>query len=257
MAPWLRRPNQDTLPDDLSVCDPDPYPADGGSDHAWLPISGDLPCSRAGCSRVNAVVCAYVDRRGSTCDTAWCPDDQLIADGRPYCARHGRVVRALHTEGLGPDPLPDIDNRAASLVDFVADAVSTSMGTALHAAWPGDLGLGVQPLAVQHSAPHRRRVWTRKWKLHSHTGNAVAVMLAVAEDQDHVLMVTVDSRTVAELVPPWISHRATGAKAAVRQAFYDDVVEAARRRVEQAHQQSTAAMLRDVRPDAPDPSPAG
>jgi hypothetical protein len=82
-------------------------------------------------------------------------------------------------------------------------------------------------------------------------------MLTVAEDQDHVLIVTVDSRTVAELVPPWISDRATGANEAVRQAFYDSVVEAAHRAVKQAHEQSVDVMRRDVRTRPPDWSRGG
>jgi hypothetical protein len=210
--------------------------------------SSDLPCTRIGCSATNAAPCAYVDRRGSACATAWCPDDQLLVAGQPYCPRHARVVRVLNADGPGSDPLPDVDNRAASLVDFIAEAVGPSMGLALHRAWPGDLTLDALPLAVQYAAPNRRRVWTRKWKLQSHTGTAVAATLAVAEDQDDILLVSVDSRPVADVVPPWIASRSTAADPAVRQAFYDSVVEKVRVAIERGYTQSLAVVLRADRP---------
>lgn len=86
------------------------------------------------------------------------------------------------------------------MVDFVADAVSPAMSSALRASWPVDLTLGVHPLEVGYLPPNRRRAWVRRWTLYSHAGDAVAVMLAVAEDHDDVLVVSVDSRLVAELV---------------------------------------------------------
>jgi hypothetical protein len=231
MAPWGRRANRDSSHETAG--------------QASAGIAGDLPCTRSGCSAVNAVVCAYVDRRGLRCMTAWCPEHQEIARGRPYCARHGRMVRVLHADGVGSAPLPDVDNRAASLADFVAEAVSPLMSSALHAAWPGDLSVGIRPLDVRYEPPNRLRVWTRGWRLHSNTGDAVAVLLAVAETRDDLVRVTVESRTVAELAPPWISDRSTSADEAVRQAFYNAVVEAAREAVAQAYERSVGYMHRE------------
>lgn len=213
------------------------------------PIVGNLPCTRAGCSADNAVSCAYVDRRGSRCQVASCPDDQLLVDGRPYCARHGRVVRVLRVDELGSHPLPDLDNRTASLVDYVAQAVDPQLKLTLHAVWPEELSLGIRPLGVHYAAPDRRRVWTRRWALRSQTGNAVTVTLTVAEDQDHVLIVSVDSRPIAEMVPPWIPDRSVYSTVALRQAFYDSIVGAASHAVQQAHEHDADVVFRDRAPE--------
>jgi hypothetical protein len=251
MPGWPRRPDRDATTDSPPTPpSPPPELAQIGALAASPRISGNQPCTRVGCSATNAVPCAYVDRRGSTCATAWCPDDQVVVGGEPYCPRHGRVVRVLQIEGLSADPLPDVDNRAASLVDFIAESMGPAVGNALHSAWPGDLSLGGQNLSVQYAQPGRRRVWTRKWTLHSHTGTEVSVAFVVAEDRDHELIVNVDSQTVTELVPPWIANRPS-ADDATRDAFYAAVVEAVRAAVANAHARSLERMLRTDRPLSP------
>jgi hypothetical protein len=248
MARWSRQSGRDTPPE---VPPPSPLAVSPDGGEAAVPpgVPGNLPCHRVGCSATNAISCAYVDRRGSACDTAWCPDHQLIADGRPYCPRHARVVEVLRTEEMRGDPLPDVDNRAASLVEFVAAKVGPSMGAALHAAWPGDdLQLGALPLAVQYQQPGRRRVWTRRWMLHSHTGAVVTVALVIAEDRDHVVLVSVDNHEVAQVIPPWIADRQTAADDNVRQRFYDATLETIRSAVDRAHALSRDIMLRTDRP---------
>jgi len=37
-------------------------------------MSGDLSCAASGCAATTVVACAYVDRRGRPCPTAWCRD---------------------------------------------------------------------------------------------------------------------------------------------------------------------------------------
>jgi len=145
------------------------------------------------------------------------------------------VVRAVLAGGLGTGPLPDLDNRAPSLVQFVGEAVSERMAEAIHEAWPEDLQLGVSPVKLSYLGPERRRSWSRKWTIYSHRGNEVAVTLVVAEDRDDVVLVRVDSDTVAELVPPWITHRSTAGDPTVREAFYAAIVDAARTAVSEAH----------------------
>src|ERR1035437_10802886 len=81
--------------------------------------SGSLPCHDHGCLHETAVPCAYTDRRGRACPTAWCPDHYAVVSGVPYCRRHAGVVRALAAQ---PDELrlwPDVSNRAASLCEWI------------------------------------------------------------------------------------------------------------------------------------------
>jgi hypothetical protein len=170
-------------------------------------------------------------------------------DGHAYCRRHDRVVEVLRTEEMRRDPLPDVDNRAASLVDFVAAKIGPSMGATLHAAWPGDdLQLGALPLSVQYEQPGRRRVWVRRWTLHSHTGAVVTVALVIAEDQDHVVLVSIDNHEVAQVIPPWISDRQSAGDDDARQRFYDATLETIRAAVGKAHAGSRDVMLHTDRP---------
>ncbi|MFN2452304.1 MAG: hypothetical protein ABR541_08125 [Candidatus Dormibacteria bacterium] len=165
--------------------------------------------------------------------------------GHAFCARHGGVVTAV-LAGDTESPFPDLDNRAPSLAQFVGQAVSSAMVDAMREAWPGDLQLGVYAVKLSYLGPERRRSWSRKWTMFSHQGDEVAVVLAVAEDRDDVVMVRVDSDTVAELVPPWIADRATAGDEQVRQAFYASVVDAARRAVAAAYARESVLRRRDL-----------
>ncbi|GAC1344145.1 MAG: hypothetical protein NVSMB29_17500 [Candidatus Dormibacteria bacterium] len=250
MPLWSRRrePERPAEPDDPQGPSLPPVVADPA------PAVGELACSRVGCSETTGVACQYVDRRGRRCATAWCPAHQCTIQARPYCPRHGGVVQAVIAAGTTSTPLPDIDNRAPSLVQFVAEAVTEKIVETLHASWPGDLETGVFPLQLTYLGPERRRFWSRRWTLHSHRGDEVTVRLGVAEDRSDLVLVRVDSDTVAELVPPWISHRST-ADEAVRQAFFANVVEAARVAVEQAYRRE--ANPQEFLPKAPSPSDEG
>ncbi len=245
MDRWPGRLNRRTAPDAPLMVDAHDLRAAPST--AAAPPDVVRSCARVGCSGAHAVACEYVDRRGSHCTIACCPAHQRPARGRPYCSRHGSVVRAVHGTALETTPLPDVTNRAASLVEFVADAVSGSMCIAVRSAWPGKLSLIAPTLGVGYPVArlaHRRREWTRTWKLQSHTGDVVAVTLAVAEDADNVLIVSVDSRTVAETVPPWIADRSIGADHPARRAFYDAVVECARAAVQESYEQTMHRTLR-------------
>src|SRR5258708_5272809 len=82
---------------------------------------GSLPCYDRGCVRLNAIPCAYKDRRGRACETAWCPDHYAVVGGVPYCRRHSGVVRALAAQPPELRLNPDVANRAASLCEWIGN----------------------------------------------------------------------------------------------------------------------------------------
>src|SRR5438105_7619744 len=85
---------------------------------------GELPCTERGCTAVTGLECEYVDRRSRRCRTAWCPVHRLVVRDRVYCRRHAGVVEAVPTGVLDAQtPLPDLDNRAPSLVNWVTNEV--------------------------------------------------------------------------------------------------------------------------------------
>ncbi|HEY6377909.1 MAG TPA: hypothetical protein VI316_01890 [Candidatus Dormibacteraeota bacterium] len=194
-----------------------------------LPI-GHLPCTQPGCLNDEGLECVYVDRRGRHCDTAWCRDHVVGVDGRPYCRRHAGVVRAL--PDVEPGSLPDLDNRAPSLLDWVTQRVDADITDAVAA-------LAIDPQKVQTDTAHlvlitqnaeRIRAWERTWKLYDHTGIHLWVALDVEEDNDLELVIRVNATTIERLVPPWITARRRGlrlsdeADAQQRAAFYALVI---------------------------------
>jgi hypothetical protein len=84
------------------------------------PPPGDLPCAATGCAETTGVRCAYVDRRERGCATAWCPAHRELAGGHVYCRRHAVLIRAI-AAGAGVPWLPDVDSRAPSLVEWLAN----------------------------------------------------------------------------------------------------------------------------------------
>ncbi len=65
--------------------------------------------------------CEYVDRRGRECRTAWCIEHRVTIEDRVYCRRHAGVVSALPSlDSSLAVSLPDLDNRAPSLVGWVS-----------------------------------------------------------------------------------------------------------------------------------------
>lgn len=201
------------------------------------------PCTRGQCLATNAAACEYVDRRSRDCPTAWCPAHGMSVEGKNYCRRHGGVIEAVNAAGGGFVALPDISTRAPSLVRFVGLAVGPALGHAMHEAWPGDLSLSVTSVRLSSFGNERDRSWSQKWALYSNRGDEVAVTLAVGENRDDLVMVRVDTETVAALVPPWITRRSYDDDEPGRQAFYRSVIEAARAGVEDAYAREASLKL--------------
>ncbi len=200
-------------------------------------VQGDQSCDRAGCGGTDAAPCRFVDRRGQACATAWCPEHQVVVHGRAYCPRHGGVVDAVVSGGMVSAPLPDVGNRAPSLACLVSAAVGPAIADVLGSEWPSGFAVGTTAVQLSYVGVERRRVWGRKWTVHSHRGDEVVVVLGVTEERPEVVTLRVDSDTVAELVPPWIDERPrSGADCETsRAAFSVELAATARTAVVAAH----------------------
>lgn len=191
-------------------------------------VIGDRPCSHPGCANQMGAPCAYEDRRGDLCETAWCPEHQTVIGGKAYCRRHASTVQALGEAQLGSGPVPDIDNRAPSLVNWVTDHLDERVTALLRAhATPGSNEQVTTSAVRLVRPPDGGRRWERGWKLYDHTGAIIKVSVEIEERHDPEVAVRVGRSLSAKGVPPWITHRMRGetlpeaADAAERDAFFD------------------------------------
>ena len=194
------------------------------------PVVGNHPCSERDCRATTGERCAYVDRRGRTCGTAWCPDHQLILGGHVYCRRHAGVMRAL---AGGDGSMPDLENRAPSLVNWVSRDLEDVVQEIVKG-YRSELGtdrLISDPVHLVHLGPERLRIWERSWKLIDHTGWGLRVALEVDEARDTEVAVRVGRNIVTRVTPPWIQARLRGEPlsaeedAAQREQFYRSLTE--------------------------------
>jgi hypothetical protein len=171
------------------------------------------PCTQVGCTSVEGIVCAYVDRRGRQCRTAWCPVHRVTMEGRVYCRRHAGVVSVLPTgDPSMAAPFPDLDNRAPSLVGWVSRQLDQDVWNLMLRELAAEAGaqLLADPIALVFLGINRQRAWERAWKLDSYTGISRRASIMVAEDDDTEVIVKVGANIVDRLVPPWIEHRVRG-----------------------------------------------
>jgi hypothetical protein len=177
--------------------------------------TGDLLCTQPGCGRSTGLDCEYVDRRGRACGTAWCPDHRLVIDAHVYCRRHAGVMSALPAGYAGSAaPLPDLDNRAPSLVSWVAREIDADLRQLLLAeSIPGQGSeLLTDPVHPVFVGGDRRRAWERAWKLVDRHAGSLRVSLLVEECADAEVAVRVNSAIADRLSPPWIVQRLHGAQ---------------------------------------------
>ena len=108
------------------------------------------------------------------------------------------------------DP-PDLDNRALSLCEWVANDLDQDITALLEEIKEGAADAIVQThplhLVVLRTPPSR--TWARNWTLGDHTGTMPKVSVEVNEAADNVVVASVDGSPVVREVPPWISDRAT------------------------------------------------
>lgn len=168
---------------------------------------GHLPCSERGCVKQTGIPCEYVDRRQRGCETAWCPEHQTPIHGRNYCRRHAGVIRAVGSDPEHLTHLPDIDNRAPSLANWVGKDLDADIKEMLLNCGRGE-NLIVSKL-VPTGTP-RDRTWARHWKLVSFNTIDHQVSVTVNENDDTMVHIWADGVIVARGIPPWITARKEG-----------------------------------------------
>jgi hypothetical protein len=184
------------------------------------------PCSLRGCTNTNAQLCAYRDRRGRQCTATFCPAHSVSFSGTSYCRRHAGTVQAIGELSRDPNGFPDLNDRAPSLVNWIARDLDQSIRRLLgRAARGGESVIVDESVRLAHD-PARKARWERSWRIVEHTGLVLKVTVHVSEDNDALVHVRVGTEMVADGVPPWIARRREGqeVEAAIdvsqRQLFY-------------------------------------
>ena len=195
---------------------------------------GVQPCAMAGCERHDGSKCGYVDKRARSCPTGWCPEHATLLGGLVFCRRHASTLAALD----GGEPvagLPDLENRAPSLVGWVARDLDGPVRRLLTTAGPGaEAAVVTDPVRLVLSLADRRRRWTKVWRTLDDTSVLTRVSVEVDEDDDCQVAARVDTELIGRGVPPWIEHRRRGetVDAATDQAERREFLEAMTRSIE-------------------------
>lgn len=179
---------------------------------AAAPIEGTEPCTERGCGNANGAPCAYADRRGSTCATAWCPEHQVVFEKQSYCRRHAGVMHALSYLPPNERQPPDVGNRAASLCEWTSAALDERMRAILTESGVGGGGalLVVDPLTVSLMGTPRIRTWVHSWKVVDQTGTLLKIAIEVTEANDDTVIARVGAYEAERVVPSWIADRRAG-----------------------------------------------
>jgi hypothetical protein len=186
--------------------------------------SGRERCIERGCAQRVAIRCGYEDRRQRVCGTTWCIRHGAMFNDSAYCRRHAGTVAAL-SNGFYQLALPDLDNRAPSLVGWMSEELDEQIRAALlGSARSGDTTLVADPVRLVSSPFGASRCWTRAWKLVDHLGVVRQVSIEVEEESQDVVGLRVDNDLIGRSMPPWIERRqdaalSAGDDAASRNAF--------------------------------------
>lgn len=200
--------------------------APGGS--PLRPVVGEH-CFVVGCDAADVVQCGYIDRRQRRCPTNWCSRHVEVVDERPCCRRHAGVLRAIGDEPDAMLALPDLENRAPSLVNWVGCHVDANVRQLLARYTPR--GGRVAGSSTRPVGPPTRRTWARYWKILTDTGIDVCVSIEVSESEDTIVSACIDEEKVMSAEPPWITARRQGLDltaeqdAAARSYFYSDLLQ--------------------------------
>jgi hypothetical protein len=190
-----------------------------------------IPCSARGCVDENAQQCGYRDRHGKSCGVARCSAHGVVLHGVTFCRRHASTVQAIDAPSGHANDLADVDDRAPSLVNWIANDLDEDVRKLLaETAQPGEDVLTDGFVQLTRDKVRRAR-WERSWRIVDHTGLVLKVGIYTDEGDDSLVHVRVGDRLVAEGVPPWIANRQDGEDSTPtieisrRQQFYSSLVE--------------------------------
>lgn len=123
-----------------------------------------------------------------------------------YCRRHAGII-----EALGPKhaelALPDLDNRAPSLANWVGRDLDAAIRTLLATGFPSQT---MNVTSIVSGGSPRDRSWGRSWKVISQLGVDCSVGVVVLEADDSVVRVAYDGKEILAVTPPWIELRRQG-----------------------------------------------
>ncbi|MHB8717478.1 MAG: hypothetical protein ACYDAC_01105 [Candidatus Dormibacteria bacterium] len=170
---------------------------------------GREACREPGCGRHDGTRCSYVDKRNRHCATTWCGEHARLVDGRSYCRRHASTLLALGREE-NVAGLPDLENRAPSLVGHVGDDLDGFVRELFARQAPPACRIVTDPVRLVLTPGGRTRRWAKTWKLADHRGIVSRVSIEVDEAEDPRVAARVDTELIGSGVPPWIEHRRRG-----------------------------------------------
>jgi hypothetical protein len=205
-----------------------------GAATALSPTAGGRDrCHLAGCRRRDGMPCSYVDKRGRSCPTAWCAEHTVPVGGLPFCRRHASTLIALDgAEAIAG--LPDLDNRAPSLVGWMGRELDGPIRDLLRRVAPNDSAAVItDPVRLLLTPGGGPRRWAKAWKVLDDRWVVNRVSVEVDEHDDSEVSARVDADLIGKGVPPWIEHRRAG-------VAVDAATDANERR------QFTAAMARSI-----------
>ena len=188
------------------------------------PPAGRERCVAEGCRRMDAQRCTYVDKRSRRCPTAWCPNHVVTVSGFPYCRRHASTMLAIEGAEVVAG-LPDLDNRAPSLVGWIARDLDGRVRDVLARVAPQSGRLVSDPVRLMILPGGSTRRWAKTWKMVDSAGVLHRVSIEVDEVDDCHVSARVDTELIGRGLPPWIANRRAsrhvdpGADAAERAEF--------------------------------------
>jgi hypothetical protein len=173
-------------------------------------FAGHERCAADGCRRRDGVQCSYVDKRSRRCPTAWCANHVAEVAGFPYCRRHASTMTAIEG-GEVVAGLPDLDNRAPSLVGWISRDLDAPIREVLaRIAQAAGAKLVTDPVRLVITPGGSTRRWAKTWKVLDSTAVLSRVSIEVDEVDDCHVSARVDSELIGRGLPPWIGNRQAG-----------------------------------------------
>ncbi len=152
-----------------------------------------------------------------------------MVNGTRYCRRHAGTLQALDTTSGRPVTVPDVSDRAASLVSWIARDLDASIRASLaKAARAGETVVADDYVHLVRDQTREAR-WERGWRIVDHTGLVLKVTLFVNDSDDSIVYIRLGEVIIASGTPPWIANRLQGftpepsIDVAQRHTFYESI----------------------------------